>query len=80
MARIRGVEKGAESLLLRFAHRFSRKKMGTEIEPTAVMGHSSWVLCGVGAMEMSLARATRVPEGLKTLVDIKAALQVGCPF
>lgn len=80
MARIPGVEKGKESWLLRFAHRYSRKKMKTEIEPTAVMGHHSWVLGGAGAMEMALERSTRVPEKLKMLVDIKAAMQVGCPF
>jgi len=80
MARIRGVEKGKESWLLRLAHRFSRKQVGAELEPTAVMGHHGWVLAGAGAMEMSLGRATRVPESLKTLVDVKAAMQIGCPF
>ena len=80
MARIPGVPKGQESWLLRFANRFSRKETGSELEPTAIMGHHGWVLGGVGAMELALKRASRVPERLKTLVDIKAAMQIGCPF
>jgi hypothetical protein len=80
MARIEGVAKGRESWLLRFANRFSRGKLGAEVEPTAIMGHHTWILAGVGAMEMALERATRLPAQLKLLVDIKAAMQVGCPF
>jgi hypothetical protein len=80
MARIAGVAKGEESWLLRFANRFTRKKMGTTIEPTQVMGHHGWVLGGAGAMEMSLERSRRVPVAVKTLVDIKAAMLIGCPF
>ena len=80
MARIQGVSKDREGWLLRFANRFSRKKIGAEIEPTQIMGHHSWVLGGVGAMEMALERATRLPEQLKMLVDLKAAMQIGCPF
>ncbi len=80
MARIPGVPKGKESWLLRCANRFSRKETGSELEPTAIMGHHGWVLGGAGAMELALKRANRVPERLKTLVDIKAAMQIGCPF
>jgi hypothetical protein len=80
MARIAGVAKGRESWLLRFANRFSRKLTGAELEPTRVMGHNGWVLGGAGAMEMSLGRASTLPLQLKTLVDVKAAMQIGCPF
>ncbi len=80
MARVPGVPKGKESWLLRFANRFSRKETGSELEPTAIMGHHGWVLAGAGAFELALKRANRVPERLKTLVDIKAAMQIGCPF
>jgi len=80
MARIRGVEKGRESWLLRFANRFARRRIGAELEPTTIMGHHGSVLAGAGAMEMALGRASRVPERVKALVSIRAAMQVGCPF
>ena len=80
MARIPLVAEGQESWLLRFANRFSRKETGSELEPAAIMGHHGWVLAGAGAIELALKRSTRVPDRLKTLVDVKAAMQIGCPF
>ena len=80
MARIRGVPKGKESWLLRYANRFSKKKVGSALEPAAIMGHQSWLLGGVGAYEMASERLTTVPEKLKSLVDVKAAMMIGCPF
>ena len=80
MARIRGVPKGKESWLLRYANRFSKKKVGSTVEPAAIMGHQSWLLGGVGAYEMASERLTTVPAKLKSLVDLKAAMMIGCPF
>ena len=80
MARIPEVPKGEEGWLLRYAKRFTKKKSGAVLEPAGIMGHSNWVLAGAGAFEMALGRATRVPEKLKMLVDIKVAMQIGCPF
>ncbi len=80
MARIPGVPKGKESWLLRYAQRYSQKKVGSELETAAIMGHHSWLLGGAGAYEMASQRMTAVPEKLKSLVDLKAALMIGCPF
>ncbi len=80
MARIPGVSKGREGWLLRYAHRFSKKKLGAAIEPTGIMGHQPWLLEGVGGYEMTSERMTAVPAKLKTLADIKAAVMIGCPF
>ncbi len=80
MARIPGVPKGREGWLVRYAHRFSKKKLGTAIEPTGIMGHQPWLLAGVGGYEMTSERMTTVPAKLKTLADIKAAMMIGCPF
>lgn len=80
MARIPGVPKGREGWLLRYANRFSKKKVGAAIEPVAVMGHHQWLLAGAGAYDMASERMTTVPARLKTLADIKAAMLIGCPF
>jgi hypothetical protein len=80
MARIPGVAKGKENWLLRYANRFSQKKLGSALEPAAIMGHQSWLLGGVGAYEMASERLSSVPARLKSLVDIKAAMMIGCPF
>jgi len=80
MARIRAVPKGKEGWLLRFAQRYSKKKVGSELETTAIVGHRSWLLGGAGAYEMASQKMTSVPEKLKSLVDLKAAMMIGCPF
>jgi len=80
MARIDGVAEEKTGWLLRYAKRFSRKKTGKDIELTSIVGHSSWVLGGVGAFEMAMEKATRLDPRLKTLAGIKAAAMIGCPF
>ena len=80
MARIPGVAKGQEGWLLRFANRYSKKKVGAATEPVAIMGHQPWLLVGAGAYEMGSQRQTSVPAKLKTLVGLKAAMMIGCPF
>lgn len=80
MARIPGVPKDREGWLLRYAQRFSKKKLGATVEPTGIMGHQPWLLAGVGGYEMTSERLTTVPAKLKTLADIKAAMMIGCPF
>ena len=49
MARIPGVPKGREGWLLRYAQRFSKKKVGAVTEPVGIMGHSTIVRCCGGA-------------------------------
>ena len=80
MARISGVAKGQESWIVRFANRYSKKKVGVATEPVAIMGHQPWLLASAGAYEMGSQRQTSVPTKLKTLVGIKAAMMIGCPF
>lgn len=80
MARIPGVSKGKQSWFFRYARRVSKKKLGVETEPVEMMGHQPWLLAGIGAYEMASQRSTAVPERLKTLVDLKAAMMIGCPF
>ena len=78
MARIPPPEKAG--LLLKLAHRYTRKKVGRTLETASVMGHHSWILAGNGAFEMALERSKRAPVRLKALAGMKAAMMIGCPF
>ncbi len=80
MARIPGVPKGREGWLLRYAQRFSKKKVGAVTEPVGIMGHQPWLLAGVGGYEMVSDRMGTLPEKLKALAGIRAAMLIGCPF
>ncbi len=80
MPRIRGVPDERAGWLLRMARRFSRRKLGKDLELTAIVGHSSWLLGGVGAFETAMERATKLDPRVKSLAGIKAATLIGCPF
>lgn len=66
--------------ILKSANRYAKKRLGKELEPSAVLGHNSTVLAAYGVYEMASGRAKRVPTRIKTLASIKASMLVGCPF
>ncbi len=80
MARIKPVPPDNPGWLVKAANRYSRKRLGRELEPTSILGHSSAILGGYGVFELAQRRATRVPARLKSMAEIKAAMMVGCPF
>jgi len=80
VARIPGIPKGKQSWLLRYAQRYAKKQVGSELDTAAIMGHQSWLLGGAGAYELASQRMTAVPEKLKSLVGLKAVMMIGCPF
>ena len=80
MAKIKPVPPENPGWLVKAANRYSRKRLGRELEPTSMLGHSSAILGGYAAFELAQGRATRVSARLKSLAQVKAAMMVGCPF
>ena len=79
MARISGVTKGG-SLIARIGFWLSRRRVGKVVPPLRLHALHSRLLMGYGQMELAQDRARRVPADLKSLVQIRVAMQVGCPF
>lgn len=44
------------------------------------MSHHPFVLGGYSGMEQGLAWAQRLPKDLKSLINLRAASLIGCPF
>ena len=80
MAKIDPVAPSDAGWLLKGANRYAKKRLGKEHEPSAFMGHNSAVLAAYGLYETVARKARRVPERMKTLADIKAAMLIGCHF
>lgn len=80
MAKIPPVPPAEAGWLLKSAHRYSKKLVGKELEPSAVMAHSTPVLGAYALFELVSGRAKAVPDRIKLLAEIKAAMMVGCPF
>ena len=80
MAKIDPVAPNEAGWLLKGANRYSKKRVGKGLEPSAVMAHSTPILGAHGLFELASGRAKSVPDRIKSLAEIKAAMMVGCPF
>src|SRR3954471_9085254 len=80
MSRLPGLEPSDAGLLARASYAYARRDVGRVPEPLTIMAHHPGILTGVGAFELATKRANRVPERLKLLGEMKAAMQVGCEW
>jgi alkylhydroperoxidase family enzyme len=80
MTRIELVPPQQASALVRLIYRYSRKRLGRDVDPLGVYAHTPGLLIGYGAYEQATAKQTRVPESLKALAETKAAALVNCEF
>lgn len=78
--RIEGVPDSTRSPLARISFIESRRRFGEVMEPLRVLAHNPLVLAGYGAHEMASERSTRVPERLKHLAELRAAMLCGCEW
>jgi len=78
MARIRGAE--PRGWYTRLIYRLVRKMLGRVPEPVRIAAHNKHVFRGHVAMERAGQKARSLPEELKSLVSLRVATRVGCPF
>ena len=68
-------------LVGRFAFRFTNKRFGRMVEPTAAAAHHNGVLAAMGALEMTVERSwRRLDLELRGLVLQLAAARIGCSW
>jgi alkylhydroperoxidase family enzyme len=80
MSRLPGLEPSDAGLLTRATYAYARRDVGRVPEPLTIIAHHTGILAGVGAFELATKRAKRVPERLKLLGEMKAAMQAGCEW
>lgn len=80
MARILGVEESEANMFTRFAYGMVRRKVGKVIMPMKVHAQHLKLFGGMAAMEMAQDKAHDVDTVVKSLVQIRAATLIGCPF
>ncbi len=79
-ARIAGVPEKTRNLVVRGAYRESRRRYGTVMDPLRIYAHHPKLLMGYAAHEMAAERSHRVPERLKLLAELRAAMLPGCEW
>lgn len=79
--RIALVPDSSRNPLVRYAFRESRKHGGGEVmDPLRVFAHNPAIMLGYGMLEMATERAGRVPERIKHLAELRAAILAGCEW
>ena len=80
MARIEGVDGRRANLFIRFFYWMVRRRLGRVPEPLRITAHQPRLLAALGHMEMAQDAMQSVDIVVKALVQIKAAMSIGCPF
>lgn len=80
MARIEGVGQAQANLFTRWFYGMVRRRIGRVPEPLRITAHQPRLLAGLGGMELAQEAVHSVDSVVKALVQIKAAMMIGCPF
>jgi 4-carboxymuconolactone decarboxylase len=79
--RIRPVPLNTRNPIVRYAFHESRKAAHGEVmDPIRVFAHHRGLMLGYGMFEQATERADRVPERLKLLGELRAAMAAGCEW
>ena len=80
MARIEGVDPKRTSFLMRQVFKKVRKMVGRDLTPQKIVARVPRVFWVGILMEMLLGQKAKVPQRLRSLVLLRTAVRVGCPF
>jgi alkylhydroperoxidase family enzyme len=71
----------AKGIVARFAHSFTKKKMGKMAQPTAAASNHSGVLVALGALEMAVEKGwKKLDPTLRWLALEVAGAEIGCSW
>lgn len=79
-ARIAGVPEKTRNPLVRASYFESRRRYGDVMDPMRVFAHHPRIMLGYSAMEIAAERSHRMPERLKHLAEMRAAMLAGCEW
>ena len=80
MARIEGVDPRHTSFLMRQVFKKVRKMVGRDLTPLKISARVPRVFWASMLSEWLLGQKARVPQRLRSLVLLRTAVRVGCPF
>lgn len=67
-------------LFYKFFSRLVRKRLGKQLDPNLVMSNHSRILWGFSQLMWALSEGGLLEPKLKSLVSIRTASLIGCPF
>jgi hypothetical protein len=80
MARIEGIAPKQTSFLMRQVFRKVRKMLGRELTPQKIAARVPRVFWVNALAEWLLGQKAKIPQRQRSLVMLRTAVRVGCPF
>jgi len=80
MARIDGVDPARTSFAMRQVFNKVRKILGRDLTPQTISARVPRVFWVTVITEWLLGQKASIPQGLRSLVLLRTAVRVGCPF
>jgi hypothetical protein len=80
MARVEGVNPERTSFPMRYVFRQVRKMLGRDLTPQKITARVPRVFWIVVLTEWLFGQKAKVPVRLRSLVLLRTAVRVGCPF
>jgi hypothetical protein len=80
MARIEGVDPKQTSFLMRQVFKKVRKMLGRDLTPQKIQERVPRVFWTSVLTEWLLGQKAKVPQRLQSLILLRTAARVGCPF
>ena len=80
MARVEGVNPEKAPFLMRQVFRKVRKILGRDLTPQKIAARVPRVFWATALTEWLLGEKAQVPQRLRSLVLLRTAVRVGCPF
>ncbi len=80
MSRIAGVDPGHASFLMRLVFKKVRKLFGKDLTPQRIQARVPRVFWASTILEVLLGQKAKVPLRLRSIVQLRTAARVGCPF
>lgn len=80
MARVEGIDPKQTSFLMRQVFKKVRKTLGRDLTPQKIVARVPRVFWVNALTEWLLGQKAKVPQRLRSLVLLRTAVRVGCPF
>jgi hypothetical protein len=80
MARIQGIDPRKAPFLIRRALAYGKKLFGKDLTPSKISARVPKVFWGAVLLEMTISKSTGMTSRQRSLVQLRTAALVGCPF
>ena len=80
MPRIAGIDPKKAPFLIRRALAYGKKLFGKELTPAKIQARVPKVFWGSVLLEMTIGKSRGITPRQRSLVQLRAAALVGCPF